>query len=685
MAIQFQPLSAGSGVVKIERKGTGIQEVPNSGLVEKLVFNTELTTSEVDTIISNANLTFVDYEGMPIYPIFVNEANEIGIVIVNFGTVLGDGTIGYVIMNFASSTIIYSSSTIASLSQIDGWNFDLFEQLGGGNEFPVNMEANSSFQGLPVGAQNNTIKDLINVGGTIPYLKELSGTYEPIDLEISENTTIDLATQYMDNKQMPINLNVNVPIPEYVPNLQTKSVTPSTLRQTITFDDGYDGLKEVAISAVTSAIDSNINYNNIKSGVTILGVSGGYTGDGQDYVNDYMEEIPQWCYFNINEIKSIKFTKMTKINDYSFSSMNKLKTIYFPKTLTYVSEYAFGKAFNKPKTQILTSMYIEDLTSWFNIDFQSFNLLLTGDGKLFINEVETTTLEIPEGITNIKPYACISFIRGIKDLYLPSTLLSIENDNFYVSSYSGGNPTFQNEKKLYINTLEHWFSLNISNNYNYSHPQTPIQNRDLYVNNELTQDIVVPNTYTILKNTWFNQSKIKSVSGDSILEVSEEAFSECKNLTTANFPNATKYGTRAFYSCESLTSITTSNITEIGEYTFNVCTHLVEINLPKVISLPLQSLALCQRLKKLDLGACVSIEKEALGACGELRTLIIRTTSQVCTLAEDALVVTPISDGEGYVYVPDELVASYKADTSWQSALPNYSTQIKPLSEYVEA
>ena len=103
MAIQFQPLSAGSGVVKIERKGTGIQEVPNSGLVEKLVFNTELTTSEVDTIISNANLTFVDFDGMPVYPIFVNKANEIGIVIVNYGTVLGDGTIGYVIMEFGST------------------------------------------------------------------------------------------------------------------------------------------------------------------------------------------------------------------------------------------------------------------------------------------------------------------------------------------------------------------------------------------------------------------------------------------------------------------------------------------------------------------------------------------------------------------------------------------------------
>ena len=62
------------------------------------------------------------------------------------------------------------------------------------------------------------------------------------------------------------------------PTLQTKSVTPSTSAQVITPDNGYDGLGEVDVSAVTSAIDNNIQSNNIKNGVSILGVTGSYNG-----------------------------------------------------------------------------------------------------------------------------------------------------------------------------------------------------------------------------------------------------------------------------------------------------------------------------------------------------------------------------------------------------------------------
>lgn len=62
---------------------------------------------------------------------------------------------------------------------------------------------------------------------------------------------------------------------EYVePTLQTKTATPATTAQTITPDNDYDGLSSVSISAVTSSIDSNIKAANIKSGVSILGVTG---------------------------------------------------------------------------------------------------------------------------------------------------------------------------------------------------------------------------------------------------------------------------------------------------------------------------------------------------------------------------------------------------------------------------
>lgn len=63
------------------------------------------------------------------------------------------------------------------------------------------------------------------------------------------------------------------------PTLQNKTVTPTTSEQTITADEGKDGLGTVTVNAVTAAIDENITAANIKSGVTILGVTGSYSGD----------------------------------------------------------------------------------------------------------------------------------------------------------------------------------------------------------------------------------------------------------------------------------------------------------------------------------------------------------------------------------------------------------------------
>jgi len=62
--------------------------------------------------------------------------------------------------------------------------------------------------------------------------------------------------------------------------LETASVTPTTSPQTIEpTGTGMIGLSSVSVSAVTSAIDANIVAENIKNGVTILGVEGTYTGE----------------------------------------------------------------------------------------------------------------------------------------------------------------------------------------------------------------------------------------------------------------------------------------------------------------------------------------------------------------------------------------------------------------------
>lgn len=64
------------------------------------------------------------------------------------------------------------------------------------------------------------------------------------------------------------------------PALQDRTITPSTSKQTVKkTSDSYYGLGTVTVNAVTAAIDENIVAENIKSGVTILGVTGSYTGE----------------------------------------------------------------------------------------------------------------------------------------------------------------------------------------------------------------------------------------------------------------------------------------------------------------------------------------------------------------------------------------------------------------------
>ena len=62
------------------------------------------------------------------------------------------------------------------------------------------------------------------------------------------------------------------------PNLQDKTVIPSANEQIISADSDYDGLNEVTVEGITNKVDENIISDNIKHGVTILGVEGSFEG-----------------------------------------------------------------------------------------------------------------------------------------------------------------------------------------------------------------------------------------------------------------------------------------------------------------------------------------------------------------------------------------------------------------------
>lgn len=69
------------------------------------------------------------------------------------------------------------------------------------------------------------------------------------------------------------------------PKLQAKVTDSSTEIQTLLPDPGYDGLSSVMVLGVDRHIDSNIKPENIKSGVSILGVQGSLQEGGSGEIN----------------------------------------------------------------------------------------------------------------------------------------------------------------------------------------------------------------------------------------------------------------------------------------------------------------------------------------------------------------------------------------------------------------
>ena len=66
--------------------------------------------------------------------------------------------------------------------------------------------------------------------------------------------------------------------------------------------------------------------------------------------------------------------------------------------------------------------------------------------------------------------------------------------------------------------------------------------------------------------------------------------------------------------------------------------------------------------------------------CTNLTKVIINRQDIFKMTATSFFANTPIASGTGYVYVPDNMVETYKSATNWS----DYSSQIKPISELVE-
>lgn len=161
----------------------------------------------------------------------------------------------------------------------------------------------------------------------------------------------------------------------------------------------------------------------------------------------------------------------------------------------------------------------------------------------------------------------------------------------------------------------------------------------------------------------------------NVTQIKRNAFETCRHLQTINLPKVTNLGSEVFYN-SGIQQADFPLVTTMEEGCFRQATNLTSANLPLVTALPANAFRE-STIRTADFAAVTNIDRTAFTDCTSLETLIIRTPS-VCVISDISIALrgSKIAAGTGYIYVPDNLVDSYKAATNWV-ALAN---QIKPIS-----
>lgn len=253
------------------------------------------------------------------------------------------------------------------------------------------------------------------------------------------------------------------------PKLETPDiVTPSGETQLITPDtsEGYVGLKSVTVDRVTAAVDPDIQSENIKEGVEILGVEGSYN------------PFPEQSYGGIYVTGTDNSGNPTKLLITNLKGDN--STFYFPFNVatlkSYVKECVFKDC--EKYTDFQESRIFQNSVALEHIEFSGVKTIRDEMCKTTPN---LRSILIGSGVETIGP-SSLGY-TAIEEIHIPSTLYSLLDYCLYYnyslkkinlpnSITKIGTDIFHGDSKLEFVTIENGFNcnnLNLSVSTLYSH------------------------------------------------------------------------------------------------------------------------------------------------------------------------------------------------------------------------
>ena len=374
---------------------------------------------------------------------------------------------------------------------------------------------------------------------------------------------------------------------------------------------GYDAFRDC--SSLTSI--------NIPEGVTSIWGSAfeGCTNLTSITIPEGVTSIGYCAFLNCSSLTSINIPEsVTSIGYAAFSHCSSLTNITIPESVTSIGYAAFSHCSS------LTNITIpEGVTSIDNSAFSGCSNLtsitipegVTSIGEFAFHDCSNlTSITIPEGVTSIGDYAFYD-CSSLTSITIPESVTSIGYDTFLRCT---------NLERVDISNLSAWCKISFEVCGN------PLCNgANLYVNDELVTDIVIPSDIVSLNDYLFLCcTSIRSVViPEGVTSIGNYAFSDCSSLTNITIPDSvTLFGYGAFWGCSNLTSITIpEGVTSIGEHAFYKCSNLTSITIPEgVTSIGSSAFASCSSLTSITIPEGVtSIEYGAFSGCSSLTNITI--------------------------------------------------------------